>query len=303
MTKPYTTLSEHLKDRWGEKVFKVTIDAGFTCPNRDGTRGVGGCVYCLDAALQPLAFNGNSIEEQLDAGIKLVRKRHHANKFIAYYQLNTNTYGSVTELEKIYKPALENSGVSAIAVSTRPDCLEEDVLELLCKIKLKKPLWVELGLQSSNDATLERVNRGHTSAVFADAVNRAREKGIDVCAHVIIGLPGETLDDMLRTVRFLSDLPVWGVKFHQLQVLKGTRLEEMYNNGEVSCLPLAEYVAIVVECLELLPPNVVIHRLSSDAPLKYIVAPKWGINKFIIISAIEKLMVEKKTFQGAKYRG
>jgi radical SAM protein (TIGR01212 family) len=303
MTKPYKTLSDYLKDFFGEKVFKVTVDAGFTCPNRDGVKGFGGCVYCLEAALQPAMIAGRLIAGQLDEGINWVRKRHNANKFIAYYQLNTNTYAPITELEKIYKPALDNGDIAGIAVSTRPDCLDEGVLELLRRISLKKPLWIELGLQSSNDATLERVNRGHTAAEFADAVNRARKTGINVCAHVIIGLPGETANDMLGTIGFLNGLAIWGVKFHQLQVLKGTRLEEMYNNGEVSCLPLEEYVAIVVECLELLSPNIVVHRLSGDAPLKYIVAPKWGANKFIINSAIEKLMAIKKTFQGAKFSG
>lgn len=300
MPKLYRALSDYLKDRFNGKVFKVTLDAGFTCPNRDGAKGVGGCVYCLEAALKPALGLSASIEAQLETGIELVRKRHRAEKFIAYYQLNTNTYASPDKLKKIYAPALDRPEVVSIAVSTRPDCLGEEVLDVLDGIREKKPLWIELGLQSSNDDTLRRVNRGHGRAEFSDAVKRARKRGIDVCAHVILGLPGEAKEDMLATARFLSGLPVWGVKFHQLQVLRGTPLEEMYYSGAVKCLELEDYAALVVECLELLPPEMVIHRLSGDVPLRYVVAPKWGANKFMINSAIEKLMAGKKTFQGAK---
>ena len=303
MTTPklYNPLSQYLKDRFGCRVYKVTVDTGLSCPNRDGTKGVGGCDYCVSSALLPKALaTGTDVKSQLDEGIAYVRGRHKAEKFIAYFQVNTSTHAPVEELEKLFRAALIPE-VACVAVSTRPDCLGDDVLALLSEIKKERPLWVELGLQSANDATLERVNRGHTAAEFRDAVIRAAAAGIDICAHAIIGLPGEERADVIDTMRFIASLPVWGIKFHQLQVLKGTRMEEAWLKGEVKTRTLDEYADIVVECLEVLPPEVVVHRLSGDAPLRYIVAPKWGGGKFRIIDRIVGLMNEKKTFQGAKY--
>lgn len=294
----YNALSDHLKSRFGQKVFKVTINAGFTCPNRDGTKGYGGCVYCESSTLVPKDFNGDiDVKGQLLAGIERVRKRHKADKFIAYFQINTNTHAPIEYLEKIYAEAM-HPDVVGIAVSTRPDCVDERVLDIFDEIRKEKHLWLELGLQSSNDMTLERINRGHTSAEFEDAVRRAKTRGIDVCAHVILGLPGESMADMLETIRFISSLKVWGVKFHQLQVLKGTALEDMYQKGEVKVLGLEEYSDLVIKCLELLPPEVVIHRLSGDVPKRYLIAPEWGSNKFIIAERIVRLMEERNAWQG-----
>lgn len=297
----YNPLSQHLKDRFGCRVYKVTVDTGLTCPNRDGTKGVGGCDYCVSSALLPKALaTGTDVKSQLEEGIAYVRGRHKAEKFIAYFQVNTSTHAPSEELEKLFRAALIPE-VACVAVSTRPDCLGDDVLALLSEIKKQRPLWVELGLQSANDATLERVNRGHTAAEFRDAVERAAASGIDICAHAIIGLPGEEKADVINTMRFIASLPIWGIKFHQLQVLKATKLEEAWQRGEVKTLTLDEYADIVVECLEVLPPEVVVHRLSGDAPLRYIAAPKWGGGKFRIIEKIIAVMTEKKTFQGAKF--
>jgi len=297
----YNPLSAYLKDRFGCRVYKVTVDAGLSCPNRDGTRGTGGCTYCVSSALLPKALaSSTDVRSQLSEGIAYVKKRHRAEKFIAYFQVNTSTHAPAGELEELFRAALIPE-VACVAISTRPDCLGDDVLALLKEIKKERPLWVELGLQSGNDATLERVNRGHTSAEFKDAVLRLAAFGIDVCAHVIIGLPGEERADIINTMRFLSSLPVWGVKFHQLQVLKGTVLEEQWRRGEVRTLELDEYASLVAECLEELPPEAVVHRLSGDAPLRYIVAPRWGGGKFRIIEKIAAVMTDKGTFQGAKY--
>ena len=303
MTSPklYNPLSGYLKDRFKCRVCKVTIDTGLSCPNRDGTKGVGGCDYCVSSVLLPKALaSGTDVKSQLDEGIAYVRGRHKAEKFIAYFQVNTSTHAPLEELEKLFRAALIPE-VACVAVSTRPDSLGDGVISLLSEIKKEKPLWVELGLQSANDATLERVNRGHTAAEFKDAVIRAAAAGIDICAHAIIGLPGEEKSDVIDTMRFIASLPVWGIKFHQLQVLKGTKLEEAWERGEVKILSLDEYADLVVECLEVLPPEVVVHRLSGDAPIRYIIAPKWGGGKFRIIDKIVGLMNEKKTFQGAKY--
>ncbi|MBI5888715.1 MAG: TIGR01212 family radical SAM protein [Deltaproteobacteria bacterium] len=300
--RPYNQLSDWLKERFGQKVFKITVNAGLTCPNRDGTKGTGGCVYCAEGALLPKdSPASSSVIEQITAGRERIRKRHKAENFIAYFQLGSSTHAPVKRLKNILSGALCFADVLCVAVSTRPDCLDEAVLDLLCEIRKKKPLWIELGLQSSSDATLTKVNRCHTAADFDDALMRAHKRGIDVCAHVILGLPGESKDDMLGTARFISSRPVWGIKFHQLQVLKGTPLEQMYNTGGVRALPLEEYADIVVECLELLPPDMVIHRLCGDSPERYLIAPKWGANKFMVMEKVLRLLSERKTFQGAKF--
>lgn len=297
----YNALSVYLKAAFGCKVFKVTIDAGRSCPNRDGTRGTGGCAYCDSAALRPKAAGGgSSIAGQLKAGIEYVRRRHKAERFIAYFQINTSTHAPAGELRKMLGEAVTPE-VAAIAVSTRPDCLGEDILDVLSEVGAERPLWVELGLQSARDATLKMVGRGHTAAEFADAATRAARRGIKAAAHVIIGLPGEEKADNLYTMGFLAKLPVWGIKFHQLQVLKGTPLADAWSRGELRTLSLEEYAEAVVECLELLPPEMVVHRLSGDAPEAFLLAPRWGAGKFEIAERIETMMQERSTRQGARY--
>lgn len=302
MNKPYNQLSDYIKDRFGCKVFKVTVDGGFTCPNKDGSKGVNGCVYCAATALLPKkGYGGVDVAGQLDAGIRYVRERHRADKFIAYFQINSNTYAALPELREIYGPAARHPEVAAIAVSTRPDCVSDDLLDMLAALKAEKPLWLELGLQTANDETLQRINRRHTAADFEDASLRAAAKGIDVCAHVIIGLPEEGRPDFLRTMNLLGRVNVWGVKFHQLQVLRGTALEGLYDKGEIKTLGLEEYAGLVVDCLEVLPSRVIVHRLCGDAPLRYLVAPRWGVNKFIVTDRILKTFVRRDTCQGARF--
>ncbi len=302
MEKRYNTLSDYLKKRFGCRVYKVTLNAGFGCPNRDGTKGTGGCIYCEPATLLPKGYSpGMSVTEQLETGIERVRSRHKAEKFIAYFQINTNTYSDIDRLKKLYNEALGHPGVIALAVSTRPDCVDDKVLELLREFKQLKHLWLELGLQSANDATLGLINRGHTAEDFKGAVLRAAERGIDVCAHLIIGLPGEGRADVINTIKFIAGLPVWGVKFHQLQVVKGTPLERMHNDGQIKSHSLEDYASLVVDCLELLPEDVIVHRLSGDAPRGFLAAPPWGVNKFEVSDRIERLLAERDTRQGGKF--
>ena len=296
--KLYNPLSGYLKARFGCKVFKVSLDAGLTCPNRDGTIGRGGCAYCEPETLAPLDFEpGASIKAQLAREMEKVRTRHKAERFIAYFQINTGTHGPLEYLENIWREALEVPGVAGLAISTRPDCVGEEVMGLLSALK-EKLLWLELGLQSSSDATLERSGRGHTAGDFADAVERAHARSIPVCAHIIAGLPGEDAGAVIRTAVFLARLDVEGVKFHQLQVIKGTRLEKEYLEGKVATLGLDEYARLVVESLRRLPPETVIHRLSGEAPERYIVAPRWGANKFQISERILNLMESMGARQG-----
>lgn len=302
MSRLYYPLSEYLKGLFGCKVFKVTVNAGFSCPNRDGTKRAGGCVYCEPATLAPKDYSGAmDVSSQIDAGIERVRSRHRAEKFIAYFQVNTNTHAPAGFLRSLYFEALRPD-IAGIAISTRPDCVNEDVVGLFAELKEKTHLWVELGLQTANDRTLEAINRGHTASDFEDAAVRLASRGIDVTAHVIVGLPGEDKTDSLYTMEFLSRLPVRGIKFHQLQVIKGTRLERMYLNGEVRVLSLDEYASTVADCLEVLPPDLVIHRLSGDVPKSFLVAPEWGANKFMITERILGFLKDKDTFQGALFK-
>ncbi len=296
-TEPFRTLSAYLKDKYGQKVYKVALDAGLTCPNRDGSLGHGGCLYCNPDSLKPKdPVSVTDIRGQLTDGIARMRVRHTARKFIAYFQSNTSTYAPVEVLERIYSAALDHDDVVGLAVSTRPDCLGEAVLDLLERIKNKKSLWVELGLQSANNITLKAMNRGHCAEDFARAMRRCNERGINVCAHVILGLPGETEADMLRTMEFLSDLDIWGIKFHQLQIMRGTPLYESYKRGRVKTLGLEEYTWLVIRCLDALPPEVVVHRLCADTPDAFLVAPQWGLNKFMILERITRGIVEKRGF-------
>jgi len=290
----FRTLSTYLKDRYGQKVYKVALDAGLTCPNRDGSLGRGGCLYCNPDSLKPKdPVSVTDIAGQLADGITRMRVRHTAKKFIAYFQSNTSTYAPLEVLEKIYTAAIDHDDVVGLAVSTRPDCLGEDVLDLLERIKNKKSLWIELGLQSANNKTLKEMNRGHRVEDFAEAMRRCNERGINVCAHVILGLPGEVEADMLRTMEFLAGLNVWGVKFHQLQIMRGTPLYELYKKGDIKTLGLEEYTWLVIRCLDALPPEVVVHRLCADTPDAFLVAPQWGLNKFMILERITRGIAEK----------
>ncbi len=305
----YYPLKEYLARRHGTGAYKVTIDAGFTCPNKDGTLGAdggaGGCAYCAPETLYPNSYDIDtpSIREQLDKGISILEKRRRVEKFIAYFQLNTNTHAPTEELRAIYAEAVSDERISGWAVSTRPDCVPDETLDLFNELSKRgsnaEPLdfWLELGLQSAKDATLARIDRGHSSKAFSDAVLRAAGKGIKVCAHIILGLPGEDKEDILATIRFISELPVWGVKFHQLQVIKGTRLADEYLKGSFSLLSLDEYAELVVECLERLPGDIVIHRLVGDAPQGTQIDP-WGPKKFAVLERIHERLIGKDTRQG-----
>jgi len=293
----FRTLSSYLKERYGQKVYKVALDAGLTCPNRDGSLASGGCLYCNPDSLKPKdPVSVTDIGGQLTDGIARMRVRHTAEKFIAYFQSNTSTYAPVEVLEKIYIGVIDHEDVVGLAVSTRPDCLDKPILNLLERINKTKKIWVELGLQSANNKTLEEMNRGHRAEDFAKAMRGCSARGIKVCAHVILGLPGEVEDDMLRTMEFLSGLNVWGIKFHQLQIMKDTPLYEEYKKGLVKTLGLEEYTWLVIKCLDALPPDVVVHRLCADTPDAFLVAPQWGLNKFMILERITRGIAEKRFF-------
>lgn len=297
--KRYNDLGTFLKTKFGCKVFKVSLRADFTCPNRDGTKGHGGCIYCNPEILIPLTyFKGMSIKNQLTEGIAYIKKRHNPKKFIAYMHSYTNTYGPVEELEALYREAVDSPDVVGLAVSTRPDCINDDILDLLSKMNKEKFLWVELGLQSSKERTLDFINRGHNLDDFLKTYEMVVFRGIPVCVHVILGLPGETEGDMMDTAKLLGKLRVWGVKVHHLEVQKETELERMYQRGEVKMLSFEEYTNLAVQFIRRLYPVTLIHRLCSDTPVKHLVAPIWEGGKFSLLRKIGQIMEERDIVQG-----
>jgi radical SAM protein (TIGR01212 family) len=298
----YVRFTEHLRRRFGCRVHKISLDAGFTCPNRDGAVAVGGCIYCNNASFSP----GNrrlSITEQLVQGKRAVQQRYGARKFLAYFQAYSNTYGEVRQLQRLYDEALACEDVVGLAIGTRPDCVPDAVLDLLADYATRTYVWLELGLESGHDQTLVWLNRGHTVAAFHDAVQRAQQRHLQLCAHVILGLPGESPADMLATVHSLAALRLDAVKLHHLHVVRHTVLEKLYHQGRVPLLSLDEYAALVVDCLEVLPPDMVIMRLMGDAPRDMLVAPAWSLQKGAALRRIEQELEQRETYQGRRYGG
>jgi radical SAM protein (TIGR01212 family) len=278
--KPYTDLSTYLRSRFGCRVQKITLDGGFTCPNRDGTVGTGGCIYCNARGSGTGAHaRGLSVTQQLQAGVATVRKRYKTCKFIAYFQAFSNTYASAAKLRALYDEALAVPDVVGLSIGTRPDCVSGEVLDLLQGYASRCMLWVELGLQSIHGRTLRLINRGHDAAAFRQAAQALKTRGIKVVAHVILGLPGETRPDMLATADALAEMAVDGVKIHLLYVVKGTPLEGMLRRGEYRCLAQEEYVGLVCDVLGRLPASTVIHRLTGDPHPDELVEPKWALRK------------------------
>lgn len=299
--KRYLDLNSWLKGRVGEKVFKVSLTASTTCPNIDGTLAKGGCVFCNDASYAPLNFNRREkpIFAQLKEGIEYIKRRHHASKFISYFQSFTSTYGDREALLKKFKESLEHPDVVGFALSTRPDCIDKRWAQDLTKLGNGKLCWIEFGLQSANDETLKKINRWHTARQFTEAVKMWKENSDwPLCAHVIIGLPGEKREEVLRTARFLASQATDGVKIHNLHVVKGTALAKAYLEGDYKPLTLEEYTSLAVDFLELTPPHVLIHRLNAHAPRHLTLAPEWSVNKLAIFNAVEKEMERRDTWQG-----
>ncbi len=299
----YYTLNSFLKEKFGEKVKKIPLDAGLTCPNRDGTKGSGGCIYC-DPKGSGTGFykEGKSLEEQVRFFLEIFKKKKF-NKFIAYFQSFSNTYAPLDKLKEIYDIVYIDPGIVGMAIGTRPDCVDEKVVSLLKSYKDKGYyLWVELGLQSIHNETLKLINRGHTFEDFLKAYHLLKENDIPVVVHIIFGLPGETKEMMMETVKALARLKIDGVKFHALYIPKGSQMEKMYLRGEYKPLKMEEYAELVSEALTYLPPTTVIHRLCSEARVEDILAPSWVTKKMEVINYIRKLMSEKALFQGKNYK-
>lgn len=283
----YYSLNQYLKDTFGEKVYKLALDAGFTCPNRDGTLGTGGCIFCSGAGSGDFAECRNlSVTEQIARGKKRLEKKIKSGKYIAYFQAFTNTYAPVEKLRNVYEEALMQPDVVAISVATRPNCLPHDVIDLLAELNRIKPVWVELGLQTIHEKSAEYIRRGYPLAVYDDAVRKLKNAGLTVITHVILGLPGETEEEMKQTVSYVGAGGADGIKLQLLHVIHGTVLEKEYLAGKFRTLELDEYVRLVADCLELLPKNMVIHRMTGDGDKRTLVAPMWSADKKRVLNAL-----------------
>ena len=275
----YRTLSEHYQEKFGCKVYKLSIDGGFTCPNRDGTLGFGGCIFCSGDGSGAFAASGNDVRLQLESAKDRVRSKNKSGKYMAYFQAFTNTYAPVEKLRALYEAALEGDEIVGLAIGTRPDCLPDEVTDLLRELNVRKPVSVELGLQTVHPESIRYIRRGYGNEVYLDAVRRLKAAGIEVVTHIILGLPGETAEMAAESARFAVDAGTDGLKFHLLHVLRGTDLQRDYEAGLFRCLELEEYGDWLERCLQEVPQNVTVHRITGDGAKKDLVAPLWSGDK------------------------
>lgn len=303
MKKRYNDLNTHLRDIFGCRVQKITVDAGLTCPNRDGSLSTGGCIYCnIRGSGTGAHARGLSITQQLINGKKSLSKRYKAKKFLAYFQSFSNTYAPLPTLQHLYDEALSIDDVVGLSIGTRPDCVDEPVLKLLQTYAERYLVWIEYGLQSANDTTLEAINRGHDVQCFINTVEKTKGRGIKICAHVILGLPHETRQDVLRTAATIARLGVDGVKLHLLYVVEGTRLDALYQRGEYKCLEQQAYVDLVCDFLERIPSEMVVQRLTGDPHRSELVAPAWSLNKTETLEQIRKTLETRDSWQGKYFK-
>ena len=301
--KPYHSFDYMLKERFGEKIYKVALDAGMTCPNRDGTLGSRGCIFCSAGGSGDFAGSRlDSITQQIEKQAASIRQKRGVAKFIAYFQAYTNTYAPVDYLRKIYTEAISHPDIVAISIGTRPDCLGEDILQLLDELNQKKPVWVELGLQTIHETTARYIRRGYPLSCFEQAVSELRKRNLDVIVHTILGLPGESKNDILSTIEYLNHRDIQGIKLQLLHVLKGTDLAEDYLAGKFQVYSMEEYLELVIDCLEHLNPEIVIHRLTGDGPKDLLIAPLWSSAKRTVLNTLHRECKLRHAFQGKQYK-
>lgn len=300
--KPYHSLDYELKQKFGEKVAKLSLDGGFTCPNRDGTISTGGCIFCSNSGSGEFAASKTlSLSQQLLQSKQLLQKKWSSSKYIAYFQAFTNTYAPVSQLRNMYEEVLKDPEICGLAIATRPDCLPDDVLDLLEEINRSTYLWIELGLQTSNDATANIIHRGYPLSCYNDACQRLKNRNISFVTHMILGLPGKSYPDMEQTAKTIVASGAQGIKLHLLHVLKNTSLAKLYETGRFQTLSKDDYIDYVCRILQILPPEMVIHRLTGDGARSLLVAPQWSLDKRGILNQLHQLMREKNIVQGKKY--
>ena len=300
--KRYYSFDSYLKQTFGEKIYKISLNGGFTCPNRDGTLGTRGCIFCSEGGSGDFAPDAVlPIGEQIEEGIRMIRQKTDASKYIAYFQAFTNTYAPYEKLHSLFYDAILRQEIVGLAVGTRPDCLPPDGLELLDELNQIKPVFVELGLQTIHEKTAQFIRRGYPLSCFEQAVKALHDLGINVVVHLILGLPGETEEMMLESVRYLNQLPVNGVKFSLLHVLKHTDLGALYEKHPFPVYELDDYVDLVIRCIEELREDIVIHRLTGDGPRDLLIAPRWTLNKRKVLNEIARRMKETGSRQGKRF--
>lgn len=302
--KPYHSLDYEMKHRFGEKVYKISLDGGLTCPNRDGTLDTRGCIFCSGSGSGDFAApRCSSVTAQITQGIEGIKKRKQVGrKFIAYFQSFTNTYAPVSYLEPLYKEALAHLDVVMLSIATRPDCLPPDVLQLLAECNRIKPVIVELGLQTSSETTAQFIRRGYPLSVYDEAVTKLKAIGIEVVTHVIAGLPGETKQDFYNTLSHVAACQSDGIKIQLLHILKGTDLAALYESGQCPVLTQEEYIDLVLQSIALLPPEMTIHRLTGDGPKELLLAPLWSSRKREVLNEIHKQLKQQNIWQGKEYK-
>ena len=302
--KPYHSLDYELKRQFGQKIYKVSLDGGMSCPNRDGTVGTGGCTFCSQGGSGEFAVGRTGypdVWEQIEqAKTRVHRKISGEGKYIAYFQSYTNTYAPVDYLRTLFERAITHPDIVALSVGTRPDCLGDEVVALLKELNGQKPVWVELGLQTIHEKTAERIHRGYRLEEFEDAYRRLKEAGLTVVVHVILGLPGETKEEMLETVDYLGKIPVDGIKLQLLHILKGSQMAAEYEKNPFSLMELEEYLDLILTCVARLPQSVVIHRLSGDGAKALLIGPAWSANKKLVLNRMMQKFRENGIFQGCQ---
>lgn len=298
----YYSLNEYLRSRFGEPVYKLSLNGGMTCPNRDGTLGIRGCIFCSGGGSGEFAASAClDIDAQIDSAKSLVIGKTKAKRFIAYFQPFTNTYADVGYLEKIFMQAVKREDICALSIATRPDCLEAEKLELLERLNKIKPVFVELGLQSIHKRTAQYIRRGYELSVFDEAVSNLKSIGINVVVHLILGLPGESREEMLQSVSYVAHSGADGIKLQLLHLLKGTDLAAEYAKKPFHILTLAEYTDLICDCIELLPENMVVHRITGDGDKRLLIEPQWSGNKRLVLNTINKALRERNVIQGRRF--
>lgn len=297
--KRYNSLNYFLREKFGEKVFKISLDGGFSCPNRDGKISNGGCLFCSERGSGDYAGDRElSITKQFNDIKEMMAHKWKSGKYIAYFQAYTNTYAPIDELRRKYEEALNQKDVVAIAIATRPDCLDDEVLDLLEEINNRVYLWIELGLQTSNDVTSKKINRGYKLEAFEKAMKNLKERNIDVVVHDILGLPGETKEDMLNTIDYIANSGARGVKFHLLHLMKQTPMVKVYEKGELEFLSQEDYIDLITKGISMIPKEMVVHRLTGDAPRELLIGPMWSLKKWEVLNSIDKALEDNDLWQG-----
>ena len=301
--KRYHSLNYFLREKFGDKVFKIALDAGFSCPNRDGTISSGGCLFCSERGSGDFAGNRRfSITKQFEDIKDMMSKKWKTGKYIAYFQAYSNTYESIEVLRQKYEEAVRREGVVALAIATRPDCLDEEVLDLIEEYSHRVYTWIELGLQTSNDESAKIINRGYKLLKFEESLKELNKRNIDVVVHTIFGLPGESIEDMLKTIDYVAHRNIKGIKMHLLHLMENTPMIELYNEKKLKFLEEEEYIDLICKSITMLPANMVIHRLTGDAPRELLIGPMWSLKKWEVLNSIDNKLKELDLYQGKNFK-